>query len=274
MRISTALMVSVLYIALVPCSFAKSGNGNGNGNGNGGGPKPKPVDTPTTFVVGQVVCSDSRILDVSGDYDLTTSGTTVSLSITQDDRGRLSASATITLDDGSTSGPIQLNGHLQLTALSNLRLQLNGRIGASTRTTTDDLSMEIRGPWDGTAFQLQVKVSGAIKINQTFALTPVNADRGFTIQDGAMTTQGNPKNRQFRGNRTVDLPWGSLSDRATFFGMKKNITFTMHNSKFGIDLRGTVEDNTTFTATRAQIHLGYGELRVPASTLTVSAGGL
>lgn len=248
MRFTTTLMAVVLSLSLVPGAAAKPGNGKDKGG------KGKPADSSTTFAVGQIVSTDNRILDVSGDYDLSTVGSTVSLSIIQDDRGRLSATATITSDDGSSSAPVQLTGHLQLTAQSRLRLQLNGK------------GVNIRGDWDGTAFQLSVKAPG-VAPGSVVALTPVNTERGFTIEDSPWTEQGK---KQLRSTRTVLLPWGSVTTRATQKVKGNSLTYSQHSSSFGIDLRGDVDDSTTFTATRTQIHTGFGSLRIPADQIQVS----
>ena len=276
MRFRQALLALVLTAALVPFAQAKPGNGNGNGNGNGkpGTGKPEKPGKPgkpskdvsgTTFAIGQVVSTDDRILDVTGDYELAGAATTVSLSLTQDDRGRVTGEATIISADGSSTGPIPVNGHLQLTAQTNLRLQLNGSSSA------DDISLNIRGNWDGTAFQLTVKVGGAVPSTEVIALMPVNPERGFTIEDGSGSPQGK---KQLRSMRTVLLPWGSVNARATESAKGDYLSFKIKTSKFGIDMRGNVEDDTTFTATRAQVKLGYGNVRIDLDSLEVTTSTL
>src|SRR5687768_11623598 len=83
-------------------------------------------DVNTTFAVGQVVVTDDHILDVSGLYTLTDGSSTVTLLIIQDDRGRLNASTTITLANGTFASPVFARGHLQLTGQVFLRIQLEG----------------------------------------------------------------------------------------------------------------------------------------------------
>ena len=171
MKFKTALLTLAVCTVLVPFATAKPKDGKG-----------KPADPATTFSIGEVVCTDDRILDVTGDYELAAAGSTVSLSLTQDDRGRVTGEATILSDDGSSTGPITVNGHLQLTAQKNLRLQLNG--------SAQKVSLNLRGNWDGTAFQLTVRIGGAVPSSQIVALTPENTERGFTIEDAAGAPQG------------------------------------------------------------------------------------
>lgn len=277
-RFQRMVAAVTVCLTITAVGYAKPGNGNGGGNGQGnggngsggsgggqhqGGGKGGSKDTATTFVVGTVSSTDSRILDATGDYEFSVNGTTVSISIVQDSKGKFTAEGSVINADGTTSGPVKLNGHLQLTGQTRLRIQLNGG--------GDDLSMHIRGDWNGTAFPVTIKIESSTgNVTGSGELVPVNPARGFTISDGALAGSKG----KLSGNRTVTLPWGTQSISVKQQNKKSSVTFTSRDSTFGIDLRGTVQNNTTFSPTRAKLKLGYGSLTLSPSDVTVTGSAL
>jgi len=260
-----------------------NGNGNAGGNGNGHGHgKPTDGNTSSTFLIGSVSTSDTRILDLTGDYVLSSTlvGDTSSslvLSIVQDARGRLVSSTTLTLADGTTT-QITLTGHLQLTAQTNLRFQLEGGTDSddddSTDTiddsTTSDIGVHIVGYWNGVSFN----TTAVIEIDgQTYtfggSIVPVNPLRGFTISD---TTQTLSLHGPSRSARTVTLPWGTETITVMQKANKKFFMFQGHSANFGIDLRGTAT-LTGLDLSRAQIHLGYGSVRIDPDEVVATQTG-
>lgn len=262
------------------------GNGNGSGgqhgNGNGHG-KPTGGSTSTTLI-GSIVCSDTRVLDLTGDYVLSSTLTgdtssSLALSIVQDGRGRLVASTVITLADGTTT-EVTLSGHLQLTAQSNLWFILNAGsddeadendlddedTSDTAATTSTTLSVHVVGKWNGTSFDTIVTadINGVVS-EFGGTITPVNPLRGFTIED---TTHTASLHGPTRSVRSVTLPWGTISITAQEKTGKKGFTFMAHSGDFGVDIRGTSSSDGV-SVSRAQVHLGYGSLRPDLSSLTV-----
>lgn len=257
------------------------GNGNGNAGGNGHGHgKPTDGNTSSTFLIGSVSTSDTRILDLTGDYVLSSTlvGDTSSslvLSIVQDGRGRLVSSTTLTLADGTTTWTT-LTGHLQLTAQTNLRFQLEGGLTSVDGGTTDSITTatgvnaHIVGYWNGTAFN----TTAVIEMNgqtSTFggSIVPVNPLRGFTISD---TTQTLALHGPSRSVRTVTLPWGTETVTVQQKANKNFFMFMAHSANFGIDLRGSAS-SSGLNLSRAQIHLGYGSVRIDPADITATETG-
>lgn len=86
--------------------------------------------TNTSFVVGQVIITDPRIVKLDGTYELSKDDRTLQLAITQDEKGDLVSSATLLIQGNgqvNVVGPFQLGGKLQLTGNRNLRFDLGGR---------------------------------------------------------------------------------------------------------------------------------------------------
>jgi len=293
-QFNTRGAIFALCLATAAAGYAKKGDDHDKGGDHG-----KPKDKGTTFVVGTVTCTDNHILDVSGNYTLTGTSHTVTLSITQDARGRLSTTATVTLADGSTT-QVTLTGHLQLSDHNSLRIQLDGGGAAKSGDDNDDnddnadndhergsrhggeshkdkttssVSVSISGPWNGTSFQVTVKITDPAG-NETFnsTITSQKPARGFTIADAVSTLQSNGKS--YRSTRTVTLPWGTVTGVAKQDNNdKKGVSFSMHSGNFGLDLSGNVSGNT-FTTTKVQVHTGYGELKSNPSSTTVAPSAL
>jgi hypothetical protein len=83
----------------------------------------------TTFVVGQVTATDPRIVDLSGLYTIAEGDRSLQLAITQDPRGNLVTSATLTILGNGLStqvGPFQLAGKLQASGKGSMRVQIAG----------------------------------------------------------------------------------------------------------------------------------------------------
>ncbi|MBX7245602.1 MAG: hypothetical protein K1X53_08880 [Candidatus Sumerlaeaceae bacterium] len=226
--------------------------------------KPKPGQAATTYTLGRIEVSDSRILDVSGSYTLSSSTSTVELDIVQDSRGKLLSTATLTLGDQPTTGPIQLNGELKVKSNGVLSLSLkggeddddssddsssvsksrgghddpsgddHGDKGDDDTTDTEDESddstgvhVEIKGDYDGAAFNVTVdaRVPGA---SDSFAavLTPVNTARGAVVEDAAWTASGqNIK----KSTRNVTIPTGLQSLPAQQKTTGNSIQFNVNN---------------------------------------------
>lgn len=310
------LAVSSMVAALTVSGFSKPGNGNGGGhnpggpgNGNGNGPGGGSV-TSGTYTIGSIICSDSRILDLTGDYVLSNTLASIAFSIVQDDRGRLVTSSTVS-SSGTAASSLMLHGHLQLTGHSNLRVQLNGgddddsdegdddsdsddRSGTKDGDDDDDsdddgsdddddstsgLSVHLRGYWDGTTFQTEVRINGENGGETiTGTLTPVNAVRGFSIAvsgargNGNGNSNGNSNGKgkaKLRSTGTVTLPWGTETVRLQQQNKGTYTCIKGNSGDFGIDLRGSVDSSTTFTLSRGRVRVGYGNVEPEASTVTV-----
>jgi hypothetical protein len=227
--------------------------------------------TTTALSLGQIIITDSRILDLSGDYALsstlvledgTSATTSVDLSIVQDDRGQLVGSALVVLADGSTT-EIEVVGELSVEG-DDLTLTLSGEL--SDDTTTETASIAIDGVWDGTAFVSTVTVA----INETTStfdalIVPANPVVGVIIEPAL---DAHVIGNKIWGTREVVLPWGNTSVRSQQMN-KKGLKFMMHSGDFGIDLRGTVDELGAVDLSRAKLHLGYGTFDIDPATVSI-----
>lgn len=140
-RIWQLLATFVLVAALATSGYAGSGSGKG-GNKSGRAKKEqrksgKKHSVTSTTLVGQVIASDDRILDLTGDYTLSGSVAepepgvaSLALSIVQDDRGRLAGNSVLTLPDGTTT-EVPVMGELNLSGRrgSELSFRVAGSLG-------------------------------------------------------------------------------------------------------------------------------------------------
>lgn len=220
------------------------------------------------YSIGQIIVTDSRIVDLTGDYlletlivadDGTSATTSVSLALVQDGRGQLVGTAVVTNFDGSVV-ELPVVGGLELSGDGNLTLNLEGALPDGTA------SLAISGIWDGAAFQSVVMVTNLGEvISYDAVIVPANMIVGFIIEA--------PLSEQVIGNkvwsdRTVVLPWGNEVVRSQLM-TKKGMKFMMHSGNFGIDLRGNVDDAGLVDLSRAKLHLGYGSLWLDPATVEV-----
>ncbi len=232
--------------------------------------------TTTSLSLGQIIITDSRVLDLTGDYVLsstlvvndgttdtvTSETTTVDLSIVQDDRGQLVGSAFIVLGDGTTT-EIVVTGELSAEG-GELALSLAGEVGDDT--TSDSASITIDGVWDGTAFVSEVTVIYNDDVTTFEALiVPVNDVVGIIIEPAL---DAHVIGNKIWGTREVVLPWGNTTVRSQQMN-KKGLKFMMHSGEFGIDLRGSVDEAGVVDLSRAKLHLGYGTFDIDPATVTI-----
>lgn len=222
----------------------------------------------SSFSIAEVIVTDSRIVDLTGDYmlesvlvadDGTTATTSASVALVQDSRGRLVGTALITMPDGAVV-EVPVVGHLQLSGQTNLDVHLEGELPDGSA------SVHIDGSWDSSAFQSVVTVMNfEEEFSYDAVIIPVNTVVGFIIEA--------PLSEQVIGNkvwsdRTVVLPWGNEVVRSQLMN-KKGFKFMMHSGNFGIDLRGTADDTGVVSLSRAKLHLGYGSLWLDPATVEV-----
>jgi hypothetical protein len=206
---------------------------------------PGTTDPTTTFVVGRGECRDNRILDMSGAYRLEGTTHTLEVGLVQDPRGRLITTATVTLADGSTTGPFQLFGRLIAFPKERLKFvlvsgdgipdlpriesdilgRLEGQIdgvppGQLPPPPTDDPTsgpaippgpfIMIAGVLEGPAFHVHVLVKGYGMGREDFdtLLLPRNPKRGYVIEDVVSRNLGRGR---FASIRMIRLPWGTTA---------------------------------------------------------------
>lgn len=227
----------------------------------------KNAGTDSAFRIGEVIVTDSRIVDLTGDYlleaeviadDGTTATTSATIALVQDSRGQIVGNAAITMPDGEVV-EVPVVGELG-SSEGALTLHLEGTLADGSA------SIVLDGDFDGTAFQSEVILTdGDLVYTYDAALVPSNAVIGFIIEAA--------ESEQIIGNkvwsdRTVVLPWGNEVVRSQLMN-KKGFKFMMHSGNFGIDLRGTVDADGVVTLSRAKLHLGYGDFWLDPATVSV-----
>ncbi len=227
----------------------------------------KNAGTDNSFRIGQVIITDGRIVDLTGDYlleaeiiegDGTVLETSTALSLVQDSRGQLVGTALVTFPDGREV-EVPVVGEMD-SSDGVLTLHLEGAL------PDDSASIHIDGTYDGTAFQSDVTVTD-LELEYTYpaVLVPSNTVVGFVIE--APTSEQIIDNKVW-SDRTVVLPWGTEVVRSQLMN-KKGFKFMMHSDTFGIDLRGTVNDAGEVTLSRAKLHLAYGDIWLDPATVEI-----
>lgn len=233
-----------------------------------------PAASAQDFFVGQVTCTDSRILDLSGNYSLTGTAHLIALNITQDGRGKLNCSAVVTrTDTNQTTGPFNVTGALTGLGKKALRVALIGLSPESIKRKdikhlTDDqyLLLRISGSYDQATgvFTVTVRTNGwGGQESFSSSIIPQNPMRGFVMQDAeASLTIGDFA----RSTRTIVLPWGTRTVSAYQIISSDRVLFVANESGFSLALNGTVSGDTV-ALKRAFVRFSFAAFDVTGSTI-------
>jgi hypothetical protein len=132
-------------------------------------------------------------------------------------------------------------------------------------------AFRLRGAFVGGAFQVQVDIKG-FGGNRSFTanLVPQNTNHTLTVADAHSTQNGS----SYTGTRTVTTPSGSFNSPALQQNRASAVRFAIKSGSFGMDLRGSSSDNTSFSASSLKMKLGYGNVTIDPSNVTVTGSAL
>jgi hypothetical protein len=239
----------------------------------------RPTDPVTTgpYLIGQVICNDNRILDLSGPYQIGGTTLTLNLAIVQDLRGTLVSTGTLVRPNEPPSPPFQLTGRLNVGTTTPLTFFLKNAQPPTTVTATTSLvppppppppPVVVEGLWVGNGFDTRVRVYTTTTVLELRGfVVPRNPFRGFRVADAPAKLIGPGV---FASFRTIRLPNGTLSLPAvqSVFGTGLRLKIpgmSMPNpvlNQTGMELLGAPTP-TGFNVIQNKVMLGYGTILVP-----------